>query len=399
MLSQASRRAANALSLSRARLPLSIGMLVARRAYSSAITTDVTFETVDVFSSVPGGGNKLAVCFGADNLSDGDLKQIAIGFGYSETTFVLPPADPDENTAKVRIFDRGGVEMPFAGHPNVGTAAVIARKGELFGRAGRGPTVRLEEIAGVVPVEILYSGGGGGGEATGAMLTAPEPWRILPPSMTSSSGRGGPPVLALPPDTVAACLGLETTDIVTERHAPLVASCGLPFVLAELTGSEALGRSRGIAAAFEEMAKMGPLAPPKILPYVREGGDASLDGDELLIRCRMHRSDGSEDAGTGSANAALMGLLAHLDGPLRMSDEAMLPLVLSARFTQGVEMGRPSELLGTAEWQPVAWQTEGWGWEDGGLTGAVGAVRIGGHCVPVGRGELECAGDRWSGFI
>ena len=85
-----------------------------------------------------------------------------------------------------------------------------------------------------------------------------------------------------------------------------------------------------------------------------------------------------------------MGLLAHLDGPQR-PPPTIPPLVLSARITQGVEMGRPSLLLGRAEWQ-AAERLPGGGWGDGGLTGAVGAVRIGGHCAPVSRGELISVG-------
>ena len=79
-------------------------LLSGRRFAKSSSSAAVTFETVDVFSTVPFGGNQLAVCFGAEGLSDGQLQQIAAEFGYSETTFVLPPADGDKNTARVRIF-------------------------------------------------------------------------------------------------------------------------------------------------------------------------------------------------------------------------------------------------------------------------------------------------------
>ena len=231
--------------------------------------------------------------------------------------------------------------------------------------------------------------------------TAPEPWRIIPASLPSS------PVTEPPAATVAACLGIESCDLAMARHPPLIASSGLPFVLAELTSLEALGRSRGVPAAFEQLVRHAPLAPPKILAYVRtaatsstsavSGGEEKADHDddihdEIHIRCRMHHGNGSEDAATGSAACALMGLLAHLDGPQRPLSTT-LPLMLSARITQGVEMGQPNVMFGSAEWQGSQ-LLPGGGWADGGLTGAVGAVRIGGHCVPVSRGELGCIGER-----
>ena len=91
-------------------------------------TSPVTFETLDVFAAARFGGNPLAVVFDEQQrLSDGDMQKVAAEFGYSETTFVLPPRDPS-NTAWVRIFSPKE-EMPFAGHPNVGTATVLARLG------------------------------------------------------------------------------------------------------------------------------------------------------------------------------------------------------------------------------------------------------------------------------
>ena len=99
------------------------------------------FVTVDVFTDRRFGGNPLAVFPDARGMSDADMQSLAAEFNLSETTFVLPPADP-ANTARVRIFNRKA-EMPFAGHPNVGTGWVLAKQG----RAKDG-TLRFEEIAG-----------------------------------------------------------------------------------------------------------------------------------------------------------------------------------------------------------------------------------------------------------
>src|SRR5258706_5062858 len=107
--------------------------------------------TVDVFTDRRFGGNPLAVFPDARGLSDADMQSLAAEFNLSETTFVLPPADP-ANTARVRIFNRRS-EMPFAGHPNVGTGWVLAQQG----RAKDGK-LRFEEIAGLVEVQVAPEG-------------------------------------------------------------------------------------------------------------------------------------------------------------------------------------------------------------------------------------------------
>ena len=326
------------------------------RGLSSAASaaSAVTFETIDVFAATRFGGNPLAVVYDEhEKLSTDDMQKIAAEFGYSETTFVLPPRDAAANTAWVRIFSPKE-EMPFAGHPNVGTATALAWRGEIFGKA-IGRSVRLEEKAGVVPLEILVDEATG--TPVGAMLTAPEPFAIT--------------AAALPPDVVASCLGIDESELVVIRHPPLVATTGLPFIVAECASLDVLERSRGVPAAFAQYrAAAGPLAdaPPKILLYVRTD-DLAEGRTELAVRARMHRADGTEDAGTGSANCCLVGLFAALHPA---------PATISAAITQGVEMGRPSQLQGEAE--RVSGGGEG--------AAAVGAVRIGGVCAAVSRGEL-----------
>src|SRR5918994_1709177 len=104
----------------------------------------VAYVTVDVFTTTRFGGNPLAVVPDARDLSDEAMQSIASEFCYSETTFVLPPRDP-ANTARVRIFTRTA-EIPFAGHPNVGTAYVLGRQDDVFGRQP-GDAMRFEEKA------------------------------------------------------------------------------------------------------------------------------------------------------------------------------------------------------------------------------------------------------------
>lgn len=114
------------------------------------------YDVVDVFTTVRFGGNPLAVIPDARGLDDALMQQIAAEFGFSETSFVLPPADP-QHTARVRIFTPT-TEVPFAGHPNVGTAFVLARRGAVFGQAV-GEQMRFEERAGLVNVTVLRSDG------------------------------------------------------------------------------------------------------------------------------------------------------------------------------------------------------------------------------------------------
>src|ERR1700730_13605989 len=156
------------------------------------------YVTVDVFTDRAFGGNPLAVVLDAGGLSTVQMQAGATEFNYSETTFVLPPRDPAHD-AQVRIFTVNR-ELPFAGHPNVGTAFVLATQ------AAKPPARLLfEEGAGLVPVEILQAEG----RAVGAELTAPQPARKL----TQFSA-----------EQTAACISLSAADIRTDRHPSQIVS-------------------------------------------------------------------------------------------------------------------------------------------------------------------------------
>src|SRR3569623_2677762 len=129
---------------------------------------DYRFETVDVFTQARFGGNPLAVFTDATGLSDAEMQALAAEMNLSETTFVLPPADP-ANHARVRIFNRTA-EMPFAGHPNVGTGFVLARL-----RGDGAERLRFEEKAGLVEVRLVREAG----EVVGAEIAAPPPLAVL----------------------------------------------------------------------------------------------------------------------------------------------------------------------------------------------------------------------------
>jgi len=291
--------------------------------------TAFPFVTVDVFTDRRFGGNPLAVFPDARGLSDADMQSLAAEFNLSETTFVLPPQDP-ANTARVRIFNRTS-EMPFAGHPNVGTGFVLAQQGR-----DKNGVLRFEEIAGLVEIKIERDGAGA---LKGATIAAPQPLSL---------GQ------ELPADAVAACAGIEASDVLVRAHKPVLASVGIGFIIAEVSGDALtralpdLAKFRGTEAAFP--ALKGRLA---LHLYARDGG---------RIRARMFAplSGTTEDPATGSANAAL--------GPLLLSltrEESA-----SYEIVQGVEMGRPSLLRVTARRGPDGIRST-----------------VSGGCVPVLRGE------------
>ena len=310
------------------------------------------FFTCDVFTDTRFGGNPLAVLPEATGLSDEQMLQVAREFNYSETAFVLPAEMGHDR--RVRIFTPSR-EVPFAGHPNIGTAFVLASNGLLA--AGDPPrTVVFEEEAGLVAVTIDSRRDAG----LWCELTAPEAF---------TRGR------EVPVELVAGALGLADRDIRTVMHPPLVASTGLPFVLVELTDLDALARARPDSAGLDRMLDAGSTVAD-VHAYVRVGerrGQADGDPAEgdpaqrVDIRARMFAPfDGVyEDPATGSANCALAGLLAQLDPA---ADGAF-----AWRISQGVEMGRPSLL------QARATKT----------AGEVTRVQIGGGSVLVSEGFIS----------
>jgi trans-2,3-dihydro-3-hydroxyanthranilate isomerase len=296
------------------------------------------FVTVNVFTDQRFAGNPLAVIPDAAGLTDAQMQSIAAEFNLSETTFVLPPDDPRHH-ARVRIFTRTS-EMPFAGHPNVGTGYVLATI------AGDPPEhYTFEEIAGLVRVHILRDAVG---TISGARIAAPRSLSID---------------IGIPIEVVAACAGLAEGDIATLCHTPLVASVGTPFVIAEVANVEALSRASPDLAAFRTAAARFPDMTGHFALHLYTW----VEGDERRIRSRMFAplSGTFEDPATGSAAAALAALLTSL----APGDDVDLQYAIE----QGVEMGRPSLIIASAR------KT---------AEGPVSAS-VAGSCVPVMRGTLQ----------
>jgi trans-2,3-dihydro-3-hydroxyanthranilate isomerase len=289
----------------------------------------------DVFTDTRFGGNQLAVLPEADGLSDRQMQQIAREFNFSESTFVFAPQTG--HTRKVRIFTPT-TEVPFAGHPNIGTAFVLASAGA-FGTIDESITITFEERAGLVPISIHKRVG----KPLWCELSAPERLSL---GKTISAA------------SLARAISLAADDIVTTTHLPQVASVGLPFLVAELKDRAALERARPNMDGIDALVAQG--VTPDVHLYTHSA-------DEFELRTRMFAPlDGvSEDPATGSANCALAGLLSHYhtaaDGDFRW------------RIAQGVEMGRPSVLEARSEKR----------------AGAVVATWIGGSCVLVSEGVIE----------
>ncbi len=297
-----------------------------------------SYHTTDVFTSRRFGGNPLAVLPDARGLSTEEMLAIAREFNYSESIFILPPDDP-AHTRRVRIFTPGG-ELPFAGHPTVGAALVLAVTGELS-LEGNETRIILEEGVGPVPVAIRTEGG----VPVFAELSVAKLPEVLP---------------AVPSRSVlASMLSLGEADLADGAYQPEVVSCGVPYTFVPLRTRDAVRRAALRLDLWE--AGLASTAAPMVMVFALDAEDPAHQ-----VRARMFAPSESvpEDPATGSACAALGGYLASRqatgDGTLRWIVE------------QGYEMGRPSLLHLSCD---IA-------------GGAVTAVRVGGAAVLVCSGTL-----------
>jgi len=298
------------------------------------------FVTVDVFTDRRFGGNPLAVIPDASGLTTEQMQSIAAEFNLAETTFVLPPQDP-AHTAQVRIFTPKA-EMPFAGHPNVGTAFVLARAGVCHGRKIDGDRLVFEEKAGLVPLDLTREQG----TVVAARLAAPQKLALGD---------------ELAPELVAEICGLGSGDIVSASHRPVIASCGNNFVFAEVASRPALARATVRTDLLARHLPMSRAVGIHLYTHANE------QGVELQSRMFAPLYGVPEDPATGSANVVLIGLLAHFR---REPD-----LTLSKTIGQGFDMGRPSILETTAEKK----------------AGRVVDTFVGGRCVEMLQGTIDLA--------
>jgi trans-2,3-dihydro-3-hydroxyanthranilate isomerase len=295
------------------------------------------YHVLDVFTEERFGGNPLAVVLDADGLEGTRMQRIAREFNLSETVFVLKP-EHAAHTARVRIFTTAD-ELPFAGHPTVGTGALLAllRVPEPSGRGDA--LIVLEEGIGIVRVGVRLRPG----VAPYAEFDAPK--------LPAEAG-------TLPSvDRLAAALGLIPSEIGFENHRPTKYGAGNVFAFVPIASLDAIGKAR--------------VATPH--------WDGTLQGQGAFLYCRQTAHTGSsfharmfaphlgvpEDPATGSAAAAFAGVVHRFDA---LPDGAHKRII-----EQGYEMGRPSTIDLTVEVEH----------------GKLATVRIGGHTVRVAEGKIE----------
>lgn len=261
------------------------------------------YVVLDVFTDRPLAGNPLAVVLDAGGLDTAGMQAIAREFNLSETVFLLPPED-DARKARLRIFTPRH-ELPFAGHPTVGTAVLLGLMDAVAGK-GREGRFEIEEQVGVVPC-VFEATGKRSGRATFHLPKLPQ---LVEPAPSAAA--------------VAAALGLDEADIGFDAHRPSRFDAGNAFTLVPVNSLDALGRATTQPAAYAEA-----IADRGTFLYTRETGDPKIS-----FRARMLRNDGSEDPATGSAAASFAGAVAAYDQPGDGTHKVAIG--------QGFEMQRPS---------------------------------------------------------
>jgi trans-2,3-dihydro-3-hydroxyanthranilate isomerase len=303
---------------------------------------ELKFNTLDVFTNKRFGGNPLAVVHDADALTAEQMQTIAREFNLSETIFVMKPADAN-NTARVRIFFPGG-EMPFAGHPTLGCAILLAEMKHKPGCSFE-TEIRLEEVAGLVPVKISRIG-----DVPHGLFNAP----VVPKKLADGPGKAD----------IAAAVGILPDEIGFDGHAPALIEGGPAFFFAPVSSRRVVEKARPCEPAWSTlMASLGGHEAYVDAVYIYTRGG---DGKDASFRSRMFAPGGGipEDPATGSATALLARQILISD---KLKDG-------KHRFIleQGYEMKRPSDLVLEADV----------------TQGDLVQVRVGGQAVRVSAGVI-----------
>ncbi|WP_298358371.1 PhzF family phenazine biosynthesis protein [Rhodoblastus sp.] len=300
--------------------------------------TRLAYHLLDVFAEKPFAGNPLAVVSDADGLTPAQMQAVAREFNLSETAFVLAPRDP-VHTAALRIFTPA-TELPFAGHPTIGAACLIA-------------SLRAPDVIGRQPLQILVE------EQAGDVVCEVSRFKnvlrgsFVPPRPPALGG------ILSDRAAIAAALGMGEIEIGFDAHEPATASAGLPFAFVPVRSLSALDRlapdfSRFVAAFGRESAG--------VFVYARETSDPA---HHVQARVFVPGLGLREDPATGSAAAAFAAVAVHFEQPEDGEHEIVIE--------QGFAIRRPSHI---------------------GLIlrivdGALVETRVGGACVKLGEGVLN----------
>ncbi len=299
----------------------------------------LTYYVLDVFTQDQLAGNPLAVVCGADGLDTDRMQGIAREFNLSETVFVMEP-EHEAHSARVRIFTPKS-ELPFAGHPTVGTAILLAQL--KFGdvTSEQDAIIVLEENIGAIRVGVRM------------IPSAADYAEFDAPRMPADAGAPAPE------DRIAAALGLATSEIGFENHHPSRFNAGVPFTFVPVEGIEAIRRAHVVYSYWEEAFRGDEMLAAFV--YCRETvrHSAAFHARMFAPMTGIH-----EDPATGAAAAAFAGAINRFDRPADGLHRY--------EIEQGFEMGRPSEIV--LEMEIAGHQVTG--------------LRIGGHAIHVARGEL-----------
>lgn len=285
----------------------------------------LTYYTLDVFTQTAFTGNPLAVFVDAQGLSDQQMQQIAREMNLSETVFITEKAG--DAAWSVRIFMPQG-EIPFAGHPTVGTAVLLDYLEWL--PEGADKLVLNEQVG---PVPIVIERGAGSVKAT--LRSA------VTPAYKASH---------LTAQSVSEMVGLASDAVVGE---PWIGNSGVPYQLVQLSNSQQLESVQLDLAAWR--VHLGADAVPDLCLFVADKANQTIHMRMFCPACGV-----LEDPATGSAAAALVGSLALRNGWFG-----------TWQIAQGAEIGRPSLIEAGTE-----------------RIGQESIVSVGGHAVVVARGEL-----------
>ncbi len=300
------------------------------------------FQTLDVFTDRTFGGNPLGVFPDATHLPSDLMQRVAREMNLSESVFLGPPETPD-GSARVRIFTPA-VEVPFAGHPTVGTAIYLAadgRRTELDDSGAGLITLVLEENVGPVPVDVRFE--------DGSPVFAQFTTAMLPEHRPSPHSC----------EELATMVGLLPEDVCGDGLGPSMVSCGLPYHIVPVCTIDAVRR-----AALDSVLWQRMLADSWAHHVYLVCLDGEGEGVDVRVRMFAPGSGVPEDPATGSAAAALGGYLCKAD--------SRRDGTLSWTVEQGLEMGRPSIIDVEAD-------------KAGGVTSA---VRVGGSATFVSRGTM-----------
>lgn len=294
------------------------------------------FVRVDVFANRPFGGNPLAVFPDASNLTSREMQLLAMEMNLSETTFVLPPSKGSGGDFRVRIFVPD-MEIPYAGHPTIGTFYVLAMLGMIRVKDPM-TKVMMEAKAGIMPVEIHSSKG-----------------KVTKVVTVQNRPEFGPVIKDT--DMIADALSIKVSDLDIARAPPQYVSTGLPWIIVPVKNRKAVETAAGNATAFADLRKRLPnrIADLYItcLDPVEKGSTTHSRGLSLVNRNVV------EDPATGSASGCLGAYLVR---------RKLVQVEKSTRIVneQGYEIGRPSKIrveVGTSK------------------NGGIESVRVGGTVV------------------